>query len=210
MLMAFCFTSISLASECRTIQQNQGSYLSLTKLQTKYTDIPLGIDVEYPRFSWQMSASEGGHGYSQNAYRIVVTNEDGDEVWDSVTPGFKHIILQPTPDPNGIMKYARGYSDFIYGRIESGWHDQNGILHYNVTIPANTTAPLHLPALSEEEVMEYGTPASESEGVDFIGFENGEAFYKIISGNYECTVPWQTLYEDLIRINPFQLESQDD
>ncbi|MDR9365601.1 MAG: family 78 glycoside hydrolase catalytic domain [Balneolaceae bacterium] len=129
---------------------------------------------------------------------------------DPEAPAFKHIILRPTPDPNGIMKYARGYYDSMYGRIESGWHDQNGILHYNVTIPANTTATLHLPALSEEDVMENGTPASESEGVDFIGFENGEAFYKLISGSYEFTVPWQTLYEDVIRMNPFQLESQDD
>lgn len=55
MLMAFCFTSTSLASESQTLQQNQGSQLSLTKLQTEYTDIPLGIDVQHPRFSWQMS-----------------------------------------------------------------------------------------------------------------------------------------------------------
>lgn len=58
--------------------------------------------------------------------------------------------------------------------------------------------------------MEIETPAAESEGVEFIGFENGEAIFELESGKYEFARPWQTLYEDVIRMNPFQLESQDD
>lgn len=44
--------------------------------------------------------------------------------------------------------------------------------------------------------------------MEFIGIINGEASYELVSGSYEFTVPWQTLYEDVIRMNPFQLESQ--
>ncbi len=58
--------------------------------------------------------------------------------------------------------------------------------------------------------MESGDPAAEAEGVKFISFENGKASYDLVSGSYEFTMPWQTLYEDVIRMNPFQLESQDD
>jgi alpha-L-rhamnosidase len=129
---------------------------------------------------------------------------------DADAPAFKHIILRPTPDPNGIMKFARGYYDSMYGRIESGWNDVDGTLHYNMTIPANTTATLYLPALSDGDIMESGTAASEAEGVEFTGIENGEAIYELVSGEYDFSMPWQTLYEDVIRMNPFQLESQDD
>jgi hypothetical protein len=63
---------------------------------------------------------------------------------------------------------------------------------------------------SKGDIMENGTAASEAEGVEFIAFENGETIFELESGNYEFTMPWQTLYEDVIRMNPFQLESQDD
>lgn len=129
---------------------------------------------------------------------------------DVDSPGFKHFILRPTPDPNGIMKYARGYYDSMYGRIESGWRDEDGTLHYTVTVPANTTATLHLPTHSETDIMESGNPAADSEGVEFLDYKNGEAVYELVSGQYEFTMPWQTLYEDVVRMNPFQLESQDD
>ncbi len=55
----------------------------LDSLKVEYEETPLGIDVEKPRFSWQMNSRQPG--ISQRAYRIVVTNETGQEVWDSGT-----------------------------------------------------------------------------------------------------------------------------
>lgn len=127
---------------------------------------------------------------------------------DIDAPGFKHIILRPTPDPNGIMKYASGYYDSMYGKIESGWRDQDDTLHYNVSIPANTTATLYLPTASEADVMESGVTAAEAEGITFLGYENGEARYELVSGSYEFTVPWETLYEDVVNMDPFQLDNE--
>lgn len=43
----------------------------------------LGIDVEKPRFSWQMVMQNAERGYSQKAYQITVTDEAGQTVWDS-------------------------------------------------------------------------------------------------------------------------------
>ena len=45
--------------------------------------MPLGIDVEKPRFSWQMVVPDTERGYSQKAYQIIVTDETGSLVWDS-------------------------------------------------------------------------------------------------------------------------------
>lgn len=55
----------------------------LKNLKVEYTETPLGIDVEKPRFSWQMEAPIGIRGYTQTAYRIIVSDEYGAQVWDS-------------------------------------------------------------------------------------------------------------------------------
>ena len=47
----------------------------------EYEETPLGIDVGQPRFSWQMESTEQAQ--SQTAYQIVVTDEKGEEVWNS-------------------------------------------------------------------------------------------------------------------------------
>lgn len=53
----------------------------LASLRVEYEETPLGIDVEQPRFSWQMESPKQGQ--SQKAYKIVVTDERGKEMWNS-------------------------------------------------------------------------------------------------------------------------------
>lgn len=55
----------------------------LKKLQVEYATTPLGIDVEKPRFSWQMEALTDERGLTQTARQIIVTDEAGTQVWDS-------------------------------------------------------------------------------------------------------------------------------
>ncbi len=50
-------------------------------LKTEYTETPMGIDVDKPRFCWQMQSDE--QGACQTAYRILVTDETRQTVWDS-------------------------------------------------------------------------------------------------------------------------------
>lgn len=53
----------------------------LSSLKVEYEETPLGIDVEKPRFSWQMTATKRGQ--SQSAYQITVIDKTGKEVWNS-------------------------------------------------------------------------------------------------------------------------------
>ncbi|WP_185781823.1 alpha-L-rhamnosidase [Croceivirga lutea] len=53
------------------------------ELTAEYMQTPLGIDVETPRFSWQMKTDSNAHGQQQTAYQIKVSSERGDLVWDS-------------------------------------------------------------------------------------------------------------------------------
>jgi len=52
-------------------------------LKVEYSDTALGIDVETPRFSWQMYAPLGRRGYRQSAYQIIVRDRGGEIMWDS-------------------------------------------------------------------------------------------------------------------------------
>ncbi|HMS67130.1 MAG TPA: alpha-L-rhamnosidase C-terminal domain-containing protein, partial [Saprospiraceae bacterium] len=61
--------------------------------------------------------------------------------------GFKEFVLKPCPDPGKQLKFAKGYYDSLYGRIESAWEWKDGDKWiYKCTVPANTTATLYLPA----------------------------------------------------------------
>lgn len=104
---------------------------------------------------------------------------------DEKEPGFKHFILQPTPDPDGIMTFAKGHYDSMYGKIESGWRLENDKIIFSATVPPNTTATIYLPAISENEITENGKPATKAKGIKFIKYENRKAVFEIKSGNYE-------------------------
>ena len=41
------------------------------------------MDIEKPRFSWQMVTSLNEHGQIQTAYEITVKDPDGGIMWDS-------------------------------------------------------------------------------------------------------------------------------
>lgn len=102
-------------------------------------------------------------------------------------PGFKKFILQPEPDPTGQMTYAKGYYDSQYGRINSSWKLEKDILTYSVTVPANTTATLYLPASSAQTVKESGKTVDKANGITFVKYENGKSVYELKSGNYDFT-----------------------
>ena len=58
--------------------------------------------------------------------------------------GYKHIILKPDFSVDEIDDISTSYKS-IYGNIQSKWKKKNGMLHWQVEIPANTTATLHMP-----------------------------------------------------------------
>jgi alpha-L-rhamnosidase len=102
-------------------------------------------------------------------------------------PGFKTFVLQPEPDPTGAMTSAEGYYDSMYGRINSAWKVDGKTLTYKATVPANTTATLHLPTSSADSVKEGAGAAGGANGVTFVKYENGRAVYTLKSGSYVFT-----------------------
>ncbi|MES2240291.1 MAG: family 78 glycoside hydrolase catalytic domain [Bacteroidota bacterium] len=60
-----------------------GAELQITNLKVENEITPIGLDVSQPVFSWQMETSSKNRGYYQDAYQIIVTNNLGNEVWNT-------------------------------------------------------------------------------------------------------------------------------
>jgi len=101
---------------------------------------------------------------------------------DPEKPGFKHIIIRP--HPGGGLTFARAGYESVYGRITSHWRRKGDALELEVTIPANTTATVYVPAGDAGLVTESGRPTGRAEEVTFLRMEDGAAVYRVGSGRY--------------------------
>jgi len=91
-------------------------------------------------------------------------------------PGFKEIIVHPHLDPQ--MPSARAEYDSVYGKIVSDWKGtSSGPFSLQVTIPANTSAKVFLPAIQGTHVTEDGNPIETQ-------LESGVSVVRVGSGTY--------------------------
>jgi alpha-L-rhamnosidase len=100
---------------------------------------------------------------------------------DEKSPAYKHILLQP--EIGDELDYAKGGFQSMYGDIQSGWEKNANGYTYKVTIPANTTASLTLPAANVKSVKVL----KGKEGITRSSFKNGKALFELKAGTYEFT-----------------------
>ncbi|MBI5387112.1 MAG: family 78 glycoside hydrolase catalytic domain [Verrucomicrobia bacterium] len=105
---------------------------------------------------------------------------------DPAKPGFKHIMMRPTPV--GDLQFVKATHRSSYGLIASEWRRDAGAFRWNVTVPPNTSATLFVPAKSMEAVTEGGQPISLERGVKFLRMEGDRAVLAVQSGNYVFAV----------------------
>ncbi len=154
---------------------------------------------------WDSYTIEGGfnkhewimNSFNHYAYGVVsewMFRRVGGIEADETRPGFKHFILQPTPDnrtefPSGQERITgvKASHRSSYGLIRSEWQrSDNGRITYTAAVPTNSTATLYLPLADEnDEITESGLPLEEAEGVTFTGMENGKAVIELQPGIYE-------------------------
>ena len=101
---------------------------------------------------------------------------------DPKNPGFKHIILHPRPVDG--LEWVRAEHESMYGIIGSSWRKDGQSFKLNLTVPANTTATVYVPAKSIDSVTESGKAADKAENVRFLKMEDNAAVFEIGSGNY--------------------------
>jgi hypothetical protein len=100
--------------------------------------------------------------------------------------GFQKIVIHP--QPVGDVTWVKASYNSIRGKIATEWQRGGGKFILKVTIPANTTATVFVPAKSQEQVLESGRPAAQSAGVKFLRQENDQTVFETSSGSYEFTV----------------------
>jgi alpha-L-rhamnosidase len=103
--------------------------------------------------------------------------------YDREKPGFKHIIIKPAIV--GDLTWVKCHHDSPYGRIVSNWKREGDKLTMEVSIPANTTATVYVPAKDAAGVTEFGKPAAQAKGVKLLRMENNAAVYAVGSGTYQ-------------------------
>jgi len=101
---------------------------------------------------------------------------------DPANPGFKHFTMRP-----GIVKsvdWVKCSYQSPYGKIVSNWKKEGDKLTMEVSIPANTTATVYVPAKDAAAVTEGGSTIDKVQGVKFLRMENSAAVYGVGSGTY--------------------------
>ncbi len=73
---------------------------------------------------------------------------------DPASYGYQSFIIKPALV--GDLTWVQAQTESLYGTISSHWEKKNGIIYLNVTIPANSTATVYVPATNVRNVTESG------------------------------------------------------
>lgn len=106
---------------------------------------------------------------------------------DAATPGFESITIRPIHDTR--LKRAGGDYDSIMGRISTDWmQGPDGGFSLHVTIPANASAHVHLPAGRTSVIEESGMDVSLRRDLHGVSRLDREAVVAVGSGTYSFVV----------------------
>ncbi|HET6671865.1 MAG TPA: family 78 glycoside hydrolase catalytic domain [Agromyces sp.] len=126
----------------------------------------------------------GMNSFNHYAYGAV-----GEWMYSSIggilATGSGYSTFDIAPRPGGGLTHASVSHDSPYGTIRSSWEQvSDHELTLDVTVPANTTAMVHVPAVGEHAVVEGGISAGDVPGVRFVRMQDGAAVFEVGSGNY--------------------------
>lgn len=107
--------------------------------------------------------------------------------WDDRSPGYKHILLRPTPGPG--LTNAHATLDTAYGKVACGWEVTGSVITVDATVPPNATATLTLPAKTARDIKESGQPISAAKGVRVLNGTSGSVTCELESGTYRFVIP---------------------
>lgn len=101
---------------------------------------------------------------------------------DPDQPGFKHILMKPVPV--GDLQFVTATHRSPYGTIASAWSRDGDRFDWQITVPPNTTATVHIPALRPEEVRSGRRPAIRTRGVTSFRQDKAHLVLEIEPGRY--------------------------
>jgi alpha-L-rhamnosidase len=196
----------------RKVREN-GNHLTTGNLCTKYvlevlsdngrTDVAydLATQVTYP--SWGFMLANGATtlwerwehmtGGAMNSHNHPMMGSVGSWFYkylggiqaDPDSPGFRRFLLRPQVVSG--LDWVRTSYPSPHGQIRSAWRVDGPRVHFEITVPPNSSARLWLPVASLDRVLEDGKPLSPSEFVRSAGTSNGRVLLELDSGTYRFT-----------------------
>lgn len=100
--------------------------------------------------------------------------------------GYKKIIIKP--ELVGDINFVNASQQTVYGKILSQWKKTVAEFSLDVSVPANTTAIIYLPAANNNSIFENNKPIVMQKGIVVKGVENNRTIIEVGSGSYHFTV----------------------
>lgn len=100
-----------------------------------------------------------------------------------LSPGYKTILIEPVIGSG--LTWAKTRYDSMHGQIATSWRVNAGKLTLEVTVPANCSATVCIPATDPKSVTESGNSIDKAEGVTLVKQEAGKVYLAVGSGNYD-------------------------
>jgi alpha-L-rhamnosidase len=85
----------------------------------------------------------------------------------------------------GNLTAAKAARECMYGEITCKWQRDPGKITLKITIPANTTDTVFVPATDAGQVTEGGKPAALAVAVQYLKMDGNSAVFRVGSGSYE-------------------------
>jgi alpha-L-rhamnosidase len=153
--------------------------------------IGLGATTMWER--WNSIRANGEFGpVDMNSFNHYAYGAVGDWMFQNlgglqiVDPGYKKSRIAPLIGSGGLS-HARCSLRTPYGLLASEWKLANDELTLTITVPANTSAEVVIPAESAEAVRVGTVAAGSARGMKVSSFTDGKATLIIGSGHYELT-----------------------
>lgn len=101
---------------------------------------------------------------------------------DAHTPGYKHILIHP--QPGGGFHFAHTSHMTPYGQVGTEWKLKGRSFQLALTVPANTTATVRLPAAHVADVVESGKAVEVGSGISAVSQDGDETVVELGAGRY--------------------------
>ncbi|MEM2929832.1 MAG: family 78 glycoside hydrolase catalytic domain, partial [Thermoproteota archaeon] len=148
--------------------------------------VRLGATTIWER--WNSMTEEGLHEPGMNSFNHYAFGSVGEWLFSTVAgisaedAGFKRILIKPHPLRE--LGHVHASYESINGTISVDWRVSDEAFYLKLTVPANVSALVYIPATDPSKVREEGKPAEKAECVRFIGMREGCAVYQVLSGSY--------------------------
>jgi alpha-L-rhamnosidase len=136
---------------------------------------------------WQPSDLIGdsmSHGWGSSALVAMQETLLGVSLMEPNPDGTVRALV--APPPTGLPR-ASGSVPTVAGPVAASWQRRAGGVTLELTVPANATAMVRLPATEPSGVREGGVPAGQAPGVAVFSPAPGVAVLSVGSGTYRFT-----------------------